>query len=574
MTTVTAKRIALRERSWWKSLLSPSKLLEAAVILLVAWLSLGPLVLLVWATIWDGERLSIDALGDAYSSSSVMVLLWPTLIFAIGTAVLAVGTGVSLAYMSARTNIPFKGLVVAASLVPLIIPQVLYTIAWIYLGSPRVGLINAWLEPLLGKGFFDVFSMGGMILVEGLHLTPLVYLLMYASFKSIDPSFEESAQMCGASRLTAVRRVTIPLAAPAVYASILIMFIRGLESFEVPALLGLPSNIVVFMSRIWKAVDNFPPDYATAGAYSLGLIAITGVGVYWYSRLTSARGKSFQTVTGKGFRPHGMDLGRWRWPLAGLVVVYFVVAVVLPVFVLVYGSVQKYYKVPTWKTLTHPTLVNYIDMFQRDSTWQAMQNSLILAVSTATAVMLVMAIASWIVVRTKRRGRWLIDLLSFIPLGIPGLVLGVAILIIYIRVPIPIYATMWIMFISYFTRFMPYGMRYVSTSMHQIGVELEEAAQTSGAGWFQIFRRVILPLVMPGMIAGWVYILCVSIRELSASLLLYSPGNQVLSIEIWQLWENGNFPGVASIGILMIFVLVTVIFLAQNVVKRYGIREM
>lgn len=551
-----------------------SHVITAAVVILIGWLTLGPLALLIWSTIWDGEQLTLEAFRRAYTAGGLSRMTVDTMVYAAGTTVLAVGCGTVLAYLTARTNMPFKGLAIAASLVPLVTPQVLYTIAWIYVGSPRVGVVNSWLEPWFGEGTFDIFSMWGMILIEGLHLTPLVFLLMYAAYKNMDPSLEESALMSGASRLTTVRKVTTPLAAPALYASLLVIFVRGIESFEVPALIGLPDGIIVFMSRIWRALSVFPQDEATAGAYSLGILVLTGVGIYWYSRLTSRRGSSFQTVTGKGFRPHSMDLGVWRWPAAIGVVVYFIVAVVLPFFVLVYGSVQPYYTVPSWDTITSPVFNHYTDALSRDSTLRAFRNSIVLAVATATTVMLVMAVASWMVVRTKVRGRWMIDLLAFLPFAVPGLVMGLAIMVIYVRVPLPIYATLWIIFIAYFTRFMPYGMRYVSTSMHQISVELEESAQTSGATWMQTFRRVLLPLIMPGMIAGWIYIVSVSLRELSSSLLLYSPGNEVLSIELWMLWENGNFPAVAALGVMMTVLLMVMIFVARRIGGRFGVNEL
>jgi iron(III) transport system permease protein len=556
-----------------RALVRPSVLITGAVVLLIGWVTLGPLITLVWATVHDGDEFTLGAFADAYSSRGLSTMLWNSALYAVGCTALAMIVGTSLAYLAVRTNVPFKGLVFAASLIPLITPQVLYTISWIYLASPRVGMLNDWLSPVFGPGAIDIFNMWGMIWVEGLHLSPLVFLLMFAAFRSMDPSLEESAIMSGAKRLTVIRRVTAPLVRPAVYASILIMIVRGLESFEVPALIGMPNGIMVFMSEVWRSLSVFPADRGEAGAFSIGLLVLTTLGIYWNSRMTKRSGKSFQTITGKGFRPHAMDLGKWRWPLAGFVVLYFVIAVVLPFFILAYGSLQKFYVPPTWETLTNPSLVNYQEVFSSPATLRAFRNSIVLAVATATAVMFVMAIASWIVVRTKTRGRAILDLLTFLPLTVPGLVLGLAILVIYLRVPLPIYGTLWIMFIAYFTRFMPYGMRYSATSMLQIGAELEESARTSGATWWQIFRRVLLPLIMPGLIAGWIYIVTVSLRELGSSLLLYTPGNEVLSITIWNLWENGRFPAVAALGVAMILSLVVIIVIARRIGGRFGVNE-
>jgi iron(III) transport system permease protein len=408
--------------------------------------------------------------------------------------------------------------------------------------------------------------------VEGLHLSPLVFLLMFAAFRSMDPSLEESALMSGARLPTVLRRVTLPLAKPALYASVLIMAVRALESFEVPALLGIPNGIWVFTSRIWRVLNQYPPGYGQAGAYALSLLALTTLGVFWQSRL-SKRGKSFQTVTGKGFRPHPMDLGRWRWPATALVLTYFFVAVVMPVLILLYASFQPFYSVPSMESLSQLTLQNYERILTTESALRAARNSFTLGIGSATAVMFVMAIASWLVVRTRIPGRWMVDNLSFLPLTIPGLVMGVALLFVYLRFPIGIYGTLWILFIAYFTRYMPYGMRYASTSTYQISGELEESAQTSGATWWQTFRRVNLPLLMPGLLAGWIYIVMVSVRELSSSILLYSPGNEVLSILIWEMWENGQFTELAALGVLMVTALVILVVVAQKLGASVGIQE-
>ena len=419
---------------------------------------------------------------------------------------------------------------------------------------------------------FNVNSLAGMILVEGLHLAPLVFLLMVAAFRSMDPALEESAIMSGASLPTVFRRITVPLARPALYASILIIVVRGLESFEVPALIGLPAHIWVFTSRIWSVLNSTPPDYSQAGAYAMSLLVLTSIGILWHSRL-ARRARAFQTVTGKGFRPRPVQLGAWRWPATALICLYFLVAVVLPLFILIYASTQGFYSPPSRYTMTHMTTANYVEVIHDPLFTHAVRNSLILGLGCATAVMALTAVASWLVVRTTLPGRWLLDNLAFLPLVIPGLVLGVAILSIYLRTSLPIYGTLWILFIAYLTRFMPYGMRYASTSMFQIGRELEESAQMSGASWFQAFRRIVIPLLMPGLVAGWIYILIVSVRELGASVLLYSPGKEVLSIVIWEQYRNGALPQVAATGVMLVTALLVLVTVAYKLGAKIGVRE-
>jgi iron(III) transport system permease protein len=562
-------------RRWpidWRHLLSTRNLVVLAVLLAIGYLALVPLGYLLWGTFTDDNGLTLRWFGEAYSAVGLGGMVFNSLVFALGATAVSVAIGTVLAYLIVRTDVPFKPLLVAASLVPLILPGILHTIAWILLASPRIGLYNHLLEPILGPGAFDIFSLGGMVLVEGLHLAPLVFLLMVAAFRSMDPALEESALLSGARLPTMFRRITVPLVRPALYAAILISVVRTLEAFEVPALLGIPEGFWVFTSRIWRVLNDFPPGYGQAGAYAMSLLVLCTIGVYWHSRL-SKRAERFQTVTGKGFRPRPMELGRWRWPATGLIVGYFLFAVAAPMLILVYASTQDFYSVPSWDTLTHLSLSNYAYTFESAGTRDAFMNSLFLGFASATLVMFFMAVAAWLVVRTKLSGRWLVDNLSFLPLVIPGLVMGVALLFVYLRFPLPVYGTIWILLIAYFTRYMPYGMRYASTSMYQISGELEESAQTSGASWWQTFRRVVLPLLMPGLIAGWIYILIVSMRELASSILLYSPGNEVLSIRIWEQYQNGQFTELAALGVVMVTVLVVIVAIGYKLGAKFGVRE-
>jgi iron(III) transport system permease protein len=571
-TTAIPQRIGARS-DVWRRVFSARNLIVLAVVALVAYLALVPLGFLFWQTFVHDGNLTIASFREAYAGGGLSEMTKNSLEFAFGSAALAIFLGTGLAYLVVRTDVPGKTLMYAASLVPLIIPGILHTIAWIFLADPNIGILNQHLiHPLTGHSF-KVQSIPGMIVVEAFHLSPLVFLLMVAAFRSMDPSLEESAIMSGAPLRKVFWRVTLPLVRPALYAAILIMVVRGLESFEVPAVLGLQAHIFVFTSRIWNVLNALPPDYGQAGAYAVALLFLTTIGVFLNSRL-SKRGRAFQTVTGKGFRPRPIQLGVWRWPATLAILLYFVVTVVLPVLVLAYASTQAFYSPPTRATLSNMSLANYHYVIHEDPLVKhAALNSLILGLGSATVVMLITAVAAWLVVRTRVRGRWLIDNLAFMPLTIPGLVLGVALLFVYLRTSLPIYGTLWILFIAYLTRYMPYGMRYSSTSMFQIGRELEESAQMSGAGWWQTFRHIVLPLLVPGFIAGWIYIVIVSVRELGSSVLLYSPGKEVLSIAIWEQVRNGQLTELSALGILMIGSLVLLVAVAYKLGAKIGVRE-
>lgn len=556
-----------------RRLLSARNLIVLGVAVVIAYLALVPIGFLLWQTFVRNGHLSVVAFRDAYAAVGLGTMVLNSFAFSLGSSALAMVIGTLLAHLIVRSDVPGKPLMYAASVVPLIIPGILHTIAWTFLLDPRNGILNLNVIEKLGLPAFNVYSIPGMILVEGLHLSPLVFLLMVASFRSMDPSLEESAVMSGAPMRKVFLRVTLPLARPALYAAILIMVVRGLESFEVPAVIGLRNHVWVFTSRIYDALHALNPDYAGAGALAMSLLVLTSLGVWVHSRL-ARRARAFQTVTGKGFRPRTMPLGRWRWPATSFILLYFVVAIVLPLLTLGYASTQSFYSPPTHYTLTHLTGANYPAVFHDPLFKHAVKNSLILGVGSATAVMLMAAVAAWLVVRTELPGRWMVDNLAFMPLVVPGLVLGVALLTVYLRIKfLPIYGTLWILFIAYLTRYMPYGMRYASTSMFQIGRELEESAQMSGAGWFQSFRRVVLPLLVPGFVAGWIYIFVVSFRELGSSVLIYSPGREVLSIAIWQEWNDGLLPQLSALGVMLVGFLVVLVAIAYRLGARIGVRE-
>lgn len=535
-----------------------------AVVALVAYLALVPIAFLLAEAFNVGQGLSLEHFRNAYASVGLAAMAGNSLWFAAGASLVAGVTGTALAFVVVRTDLPWRRLVFAGALVPLIVPGVLYTISWIFLASGRIGLLRG----LLPAGL-DVFSLPGMMLVEGLHLSPLVFLLMAAAMRSMDPALEEAALMSGAGPATVVRRVTLPLLVPALYASLLVMAVRALESFEVPALLGIPSGIWVFTSRIWKSLDAFPPALGEAGAYAVSLLVVTSLAMLVYSRLVRP-GARHETVSGRGARPWRWPLGRWRGLVVGLTAAYLLLAAAVPLAILLYASLQPFYSPPSLQGLSTLTLDSYATVLEA-ATVRAFVNSMVLAVGTATAVMLVMGAAAWFVVRGPRRGRWLVDNLTALPLVIPGLVIGVALLFVYLRVPLPIYGTLWILFLAYFTRFMPYGMRYAVTSMQQIAREAEEAAHMSGASWTQTFRRVTLPLLLPGLVAGWIYVVIVSVRELSSSIILYSPSSEVLPVRIFVLYEGGQFTDLAALGIVLVVVLVGLALAAYRLGSRVGV---
>jgi iron(III) transport system permease protein len=555
-------------------------LILIGAILFVLYLAGVPLVMLLYGSIRSapigepGAAYTLQNYVKAYFDKEFYFLLLNSIYYGAGTCTLTFLIGTFLAWVSERTNTPFKKLFVVMSLIPFIIPGILSTIAWILLLSPKIGLINIAIKELLGLASapLNIYSMWGMIWAEAIHLYPLVFLLMSAAFRNMDTSLEEAALTAGSSTFATFCRITLPLMRPAMFSVLLINFIRGIEAFEVPALIGVPARISVFTTKIFLAIHQFPSDFGLAGAYAVTLLAISTTGVLIYGRITR-REERYATVTGKGYRPRVIDLGAWKYLTLAISFAIFFLAVILPVFVLLWSSFIPYYGVPSRELMEKMTFANYYYILNYPLALTAFKNSFYLSVGSATLVMLLTSIIAWITVKTKLPGRALLDNMTFIPIAMPGIVLGVSLIWVYLTLPIPIYGTIWVLLLAYITKFMPYGIRAASASMIQINKELEEASLAAGGTWFQTFRKVILPLLMPGFTAGWIYISIIALRELSTSILLYSYNSTVLSIMAFDLWEGGQYTYVCALGVLMVLLLVVMAFAARKLGAKVGIAE-
>lgn len=550
-------------------------LIVGLAIVAVLFFVIGPLVYLAAQTFGNGSGLSFASFGRAYDNSQTPSMILNSVEYSLGSTALALILGTGLAYLVVRTDVPFRRLAFVAGLIPAFIPAILYAPAWIFLGSPDNGLVNWATKAVLGVSPVNIYSMWGMIWVEGLSLTPLTFLLMSAAFRGQDPALEESAQMSGARRLAVLRRITLPLARPAVMSALLVVLVLAFGSFEVPVMIGEHNSIYVFTTRIYFLLTLFPPDGGAAGALGVGLLGVA-VLVLLLCRIGAKGTASYRTVTGKGFQQRPSSLGRARYFFGAGILLYLLVTVVAPVGALIYASLLPFYRVPSQISWSALTGANYTGLFQGTSLG-AIENTVIVGVATAVIVMLAAVIAVWFVAHAKRRSRAAaalasaVDGVAFTPIVIPGLVLGLAISYMYLRSPLPIYGTLWILIIAYGTGFIPYGMRYANVSMSQLSLELEEAAAMSGATWWQTFRRVVIPLTKPGLLAGGIYVLTLCFRELNSSILLVTPGQEVLSVQMYDQFQNGDFGSLAALGIFMVVILLFLVLLGYRFLGRSNI---
>jgi iron(III) transport system permease protein len=547
----------------------PQIVLFTGVAAIVAFLVLYPTVFLFYGSVTDTPlgvpgTLTFKNYIEAYSDLETYTLLVNSLVFSLGSATLSVTMGLLLAWVTVRTNAFYRTIFGLTAILPNILPPLLVSISWMFLLNPTNGLINVWFEFFFGFKPFNIYSMGGLIWVEALVTAPLAFLIIAGALRRMDPALEEAAKAAGSSELRVIGRITVPLMKPAILAAWFLNFIRAIESFDTPAIIAVPAGIDVFTTKIYReAMGSFPTNHNLAATYGVGLLAITLLSVRIYRRTTS-HAERYATVTGKGFRSQLIDLGRWRFLVSCVPLLLLTVMVLLPLLTLLLLSVLPYYHVPTWSDLVaNVTLKHYRFVFQDDRVLTAIWNSFRLAIGGATLCMVLACLVSYITVRSRIPGRGILEGLAFVPWAFPGTALAIGLLWAYINFPLPVYNTLWLLLIAYVTRFLPYGLRATNSTIIQIHNELEEASVACGAGFLTTFRRILVPLMRPGVIAGWIILATTFIREFGTSIFLYSPGAEPIGPMIYFLFQDNLYGVVGAIGLLVCLLSMALIAAAR-----------
>lgn len=551
--------------------LQPIHATFALLAALVAFLGLYPCGYLLYGSLIDtplgvAGHFTLGNYVHAYGDPAIYPLIWNSFVFAAGSSALSVFLALLLAWITIRTNAPGRRLFEITAIIPNVMPPLLIAISWVLLLNPNNGLINVALTRSLGlrQSLFNIYSLPGLIFVEGMNLTPLAFLIIAAALKGMDPALEESGKTLGSSEIGVAARITFPLMRPALLAAATLNFVRAIESFDVPAIIAIPARIDVFTTQIYReALGSFPPNQNLAAAYGVGILVIALLCVYVYRSLTS-RVETFATVTGRGYRPHSIDLGRWKYAASVTACVILVMTLLLPLAALLLVALLPFYHVPTWATLHTLTLNHFREILQNERTYRAFVNSGFLAVAGATVCVLLAALISYFTVKTKITGRSVLEALVFVPWAFPGVALALGLLWAYVDFPVPIYATIWILLIGYVTRFLPYGVRTVSSTVIQIHQELEEASKVCGAGYFSTFRRILLPLIRPGVIAAWIVLATIFIREFSISIFLYSPGSEPLGPLLYFYYLDGEYGRMAAVGLAITLICALLVACAQK----------
>lgn len=498
------------------------------------------------------SKLTLSNYITAYGNPRTWKMMSDSFIFAAGSSVVAFLLGGAMAFLVERTDTPLRRLTYAIMFVPLIVPGMLLTIAWVLLLSPSIGLVNVlWHAIGFDTPLINAYSMPVMWWVQGVNETPLTFLLLGAALRRMDPALEEAALTCGASSRKAATRVTLRLIAPAVAGVALLQFVRGLEALEVPLLLGLNAKIVVFTTNIMHSLKIFPPEYGLSFTYSMSLIILASVGLLVYFRAVR-RSEKYTVVTGKGYRPRTISLGNWKIVSIAYQVFFAVVAVGLPVAIVIWASLVPGYQAPSMEMLSRVSLNNYVSLFQEPGIARMTWNTIIMAGTTAIVVMLVALFLSFVIFRTKIKGGKVLDGLSFMPYAIPSIVMGVAFMFMFLTFKNPIYGTVWILVIAHAVHFLPLGTRFTHAGLLQLHKELDEAAKTSGASFRKVFFHVIAPILKPSLIGGGLYVFISAAKIFPLAIILGSPKSMVLSVQIWQLWAEGEVGLVSALAVVMV----------------------
>ncbi|HEY1270188.1 MAG TPA: iron ABC transporter permease [Candidatus Binatia bacterium] len=560
---------------------------QHGIFFLVLFLVLAPLSFLVLGSFSTAQLpgdFSLHTMGlvnyiSVYADASTLDHFANTIIYVGGSAALGIVLAVALAWLVERTNMPGKIFLYAGVPTTLAMPGMLQAMAWVLLFSPRIGFINAWMKDIFGPGapVINVYTLEGMICLEGIRLVPTAFLMLVPLMRSMDPSLEEAAAVSGARPASTLRKVTLKLLAPALVAVMIYQAMTALEVFEIPGILGLPAGIYVFSTKIYAIVRTatFMPVYGQANALAMVYVLIAVATTVLYTRMIG-RAERYTIVTGKGYRPRQFDLGRWRIPAFIAALLFLFVSIVLPFVVFLYASFLPFLQAPSAKAFQTMTLKNYRLLAEYGEVGSALKNTFFMVVTTATATVVLSFVVSLVVVRSKFWGRKLLDQLAFVPHAIPGIVMGIAFFWLFLKLDfLPLYGTIWAISIGFTISFLSYGTRSMNAALLQIHKELEEAAYVSGAPPWRTMWRVFVPLMMPTFVGVWIWVVLHAVRIAGMPLILAEgPRNQVLAILIWNMWDEGYVPAVAAIGTLLMITLLLLTVLVRIIGFRRHTMQM
>jgi iron(III) transport system permease protein len=567
-----------RRLSW---LPEPRVVLAVVLALLIGALTVVPLATVVVGSFRPmgfvgGEGFTLEHYAQVWGSAHTWDLIANTLVFAAGSTFIAILIGLPLAWLLERSDFPGRDFFAAAILVPMIVPPLLLAIGWVLIMSPRIGVIPLALKPVLGSwaAWLDIYGMGGMMFVQALAYIPTTVLMFGPVVRNMDPAYEQAAIISGASVVQTIARISLPFLLPSILSVATILMIVGTLAFDVPAVIGMPAKVAVMSEEIYLYMNppNGIPEYGASAALNSSLFILLTVALIAYLRLT-AHAARFATISGKGYRSERLQLGRWRWWATAFVAAYFLMAVAMPFLALVWASLVPYYTGFDAALLSRATPAAYVEMFANPRLWRAAGNAAVIAITAAVGVTALSLAASWLILRSRVRFAFVLDILSMVPIGVPHLMMGVALIFVFFSFKaVPLYGTIWLIALGHLVAYLPVASRMMQAGLLQIGRELEEAAMMSGGSVMQGMRRIVMPLLKPTLIAIMIWIAVHSLREFSIAVMLQSGKNEVISTILFSLWDTGKPDRAAAVAVVLMLCLGALIGMSNLLLRDRSAR--
>jgi len=542
------------------------------------------ILVIVWVSVQTGtlgtahSTYTLENYRDVLGDSEIYGVVWNTLWFACSTVFFALIVGLPIAWLTERTTIPGKPTIYVIMTLGLLIPGIFVAMGWTFIAHPRIGFINRWLVDLLAldDGPVNIATPVGMGFVQGLNLAPLAFILTTQMFRAMNPMLEEAARTAGMSAAATLRRVTIPLAMPAILAAVIYIFIVGIATFDVPAVIGLGNRVYLFSTYLFTLTfpEDLEPRYGITGAVGVLMIILALALTALYGRVLQ-RGNRYQVITGKGYRPKMLDLGRWNWAAWAMIGLYAVISKLVPIGLVGFIAFAPYVAPPSLEMWEQLSLNNFYNV-NWELVWRGMKHTLILMFVVPVLVLVCAFAISWLVVRTRSRGRYALEFGAFLPHTVPELLFAIGALLVALFVLkdyVPLYGSVWLIALVYLVTRLPFATRALNGALLQVHKELEEAAYVSGLTMLRASRRVLLPLLRPTLMSVWIWTALLVYREVTVAVFLATESNITLTAVVWSYWAAAGMTEASVVTTLMILFFSPLLLLFWIFGRRSALAE-
>lgn len=526
---------------------------------------------LVWISFQTGilgsfeANYSLDNYAELLGDPFVARVTLNTLVFTIVATLVALIIGLPIAWLTERTTLPAKGLVYATMTLGLLIPGIYTAMGWTFIAHQRVGFLNRWMVSTFGleHGFINIATPAGMGFVQGLSLAALAFILTAQMFRAMNPSLEEAAKIHGMSFFATLRRVTLPLAFPAILAAVIYIATIAIATFDIPAIIGLGNRVYMLSTFVYLKTnpgDDEFPEHGVTAALGVLMIGVAVLLTWWYSSVLR-QGHRYEVVTGKGYRPTLVDLGHWGWAGWTFIGLYVLASKLLPLLLIAYVALTPYVAPPSWEMLSRMSFMAF-ERVDWDLVYRGLTNTVLLVALVPTVTLVIAFAMSWLIVRSGTRYRYVLEFGAFLPHALPEVILAIAALLLSLFVLkgfLPLYGTVWLIAVVYVVSRLAFATRAFNSALLQIHKELEEAAYTSGLSPVRTSWRILVPLLRPTIMSVWIWSAILVYRELTVAVFLISHDNITLPAVIWSYWNSSATNLAASVTLLMTVVLTPLI---------------